>query len=65
MGTGTPVIATAIILIIGPVLGITVVALALAKSDYSKWVKWVLPKLTVLACICWASLIILTQIGWQ
>ena len=51
--------------IISPVLGTTVAALALAKIDYTKWVKWVLPKLAVLACICWASLVILTTIGWQ
>ena len=51
--------------IISPVLGTTVAALSLAKIDYSKWVKWVLPKLAVLACICWASLVILTQVGWQ
>ena len=51
--------------IVSPVLGTTVAALALAKIDYTKWVKWVLPKLAVLACICWASLVILTTIGWQ
>ena len=51
--------------IISPVLGTTVAALALAKIDFTKWVKWVLPKLAVLACICWASLVILTTIGWQ
>ena len=39
--------------------------LALAKIDYTKWVKWVLPKLLILACICWASLVVLTTIGWQ
>ena len=51
--------------IISPVLGTTVAALALAKIDYTKWVKWVLPKLLILACICWASLVVLTTIGWQ
>lgn len=51
--------------IISPVLGTTVAALALAKIDYTKWVKWVLPKLLILACICWASLVVLTTIGWH
>lgn len=51
--------------IISPVLGTTVAALSLARIDYAKWVRWVLPKLAVLACICWASLVILTQLGWQ
>lgn len=51
--------------IISPVLGTTVAALALAKIPYNKYAKWVLPKLAVLALVAWASLIVLSAIGWN
>lgn len=51
--------------IISPVLGTTVAGLAMCRIDFSKWAKWVLPKLLLLACICWASLIILNAVGWM
>lgn len=48
--------------IISPVLGTTVAALALAKIPYNKYAKWVIPKLALLAAVCWASLIVLVQV---
>ena len=51
--------------IISPVLGTTVAALALAKIPYNKYAKWVLPKLAILALVAWASLIVLSAIGWN
>ena len=51
--------------IISPVLGTTVAALALAKIPYNKYAKWVLPKLAILAVVAWASLFVLSAIGWN
>lgn len=51
--------------IISPVLGTTVASLALAKIPYNKYAKWVLPKLAILALVAWASLVVLSAIGWN
>ncbi|MBQ1319404.1 MAG: AbgT family transporter, partial [Solobacterium sp.] len=50
--------------IISPVLGTTVAALGLANIPYDKWFKWVFPKIAYIAVICWASLYVLSMLGF-
>ena len=50
--------------IISPVLGTTVAALGLANIPYDKWFKWVAPKIAYIAVICWASLYVLSMLGF-
>lgn len=51
--------------IISPFLGTTVAGLALAKIPYNKFFKWAVPKILLLAVLCWISLFLFVQIGWQ
>lgn len=51
--------------ILSPFLGITVGSLALAKIQYNKYAKWVLPCLLMLAVVCYISLYALAIIGWS
>lgn len=51
--------------LISPALGWTVGSCAMAGVPFSKWLKWVSPKVLVFICLSFVCMFILTASGWQ
>lgn len=49
---------------ISPMLGTTVAILATAKVPLNKWLRFILPRVLIMAVLAWVALFTLTQLGW-
>lgn len=49
---------------ISPMLGTTVAILATAKVPLNKWLRFILPRVLIMAVLAWVALVTLTQLGW-
>lgn len=49
---------------ISPMLGTTVAIFATAKVPLNKWLRFILPRVLIMAVLAWVALFTLTQLGW-
>lgn len=50
--------------LLSPMLGMVVGALAIADVPFSKWFKWVLPKVLICLVLSFGIIVLLTECGW-